>query len=75
METSLHRELKARYGPGTGGRQEVAIGGFRVDAVAGDGVLVEVQSASLGPLRGKARAVPSGFDGEGGQAGGRSRGG
>ncbi|MCA1685046.1 MAG: hypothetical protein LC745_03500 [Planctomycetia bacterium] len=53
METSLHRELKARYGPGSGGRQEVTLGGYRVDAVAGDGVLVEVQSGALGPLRGK----------------------
>jgi hypothetical protein len=31
----------------------VALGRFRVDAVAGDGMLVEVQSGPLGPLRGK----------------------
>ena len=53
VETSLHRELKAWYGPGSGGRQEVTLGGYRVDAVGPDGVIVEVQSAALGPLRGK----------------------
>lgn len=53
METSLHRELKGRYGPGAGGRQEVCVAGYRIDAVADDGVLVEVQSGALGPLRGK----------------------
>ena len=36
METSLHRELKERFGPGTGGRQEVALAGYRIDAVGGD---------------------------------------
>ena len=53
METSLHRELKQRYGPGSGagGRLEVSFGGFRVDAVTTDGALVEVQSGPLGPLR------------------------
>lgn len=53
METSLHRELTERYGPGSGGRREVSLHGFRVDAVGGDGVVVEVQSGALGPLRGK----------------------
>lgn len=53
METSLHRELKGRFGSGTGGRVEVAFGGYRIDAVAGDGELFEVQSGALGPLRGK----------------------
>ena len=53
METSLHRELKERYGPGTGGRTEVSLSGYRVDAIGGDGTLVEVQSGALGPLRGK----------------------
>jgi hypothetical protein len=53
VETSLHRELKERYGPGSGGRQEVALRGYRIDAVSGDGVLVEVQSGALGPLKGK----------------------
>jgi hypothetical protein len=59
VETSLHRELKHRYGPGTGGRQGVGVQGFRVDAVGADGVIVEVQSGALGPLRGKlARLLP-----------------
>src|SRR3954447_2503235 len=53
METSLHRQLKARFGPESGGRSEVVVGGFRIDAVAPDGALVEVQSGPLGPLRAK----------------------
>lgn len=53
METSLHQELKGRFGTGTGGREEVALGGYRIDAVAGDGELFEVQSGALGPLREK----------------------
>ena len=53
VETSLHRQLKARYGPDRGGRSEVVIGGFRIDAVDPEGTLIEVQSAALGPLRGK----------------------
>ena len=31
----------------------MVVGGFRIDAVDPDGTLVEVQSAALGPLRGK----------------------
>jgi hypothetical protein len=59
VETSLHRTLKDRYGPQAGGRQEVCMHGFRVDAVAADGELVEIQSAALGPLRGKlSRLLP-----------------
>ena len=57
MEMSLHRELKARYGPERGGRSEVVLDAFRVDAVAADGVLVEVQSGALGPLRPKLRRL------------------
>ena len=53
METALHRQLKSRFGPEVGGREEVALAGFRIDAVAPDGALVEVQSGALGPLRGK----------------------
>jgi hypothetical protein len=53
VETSLHRELKERYGSGSGGRLEVRRGGYRIDAVAADGALVEVQSGPLGPLREK----------------------
>lgn len=53
METSLHRQLKQRYGPESGGRLEVALGRFRVDAVSSEGALIEVQSGPLGPLREK----------------------
>lgn len=51
METTLHRELKEQFGPASGGRLEVNLGAFRIDAVARDGMLVEVQSGALGPLR------------------------
>ncbi|HMB03071.1 MAG TPA: hypothetical protein VKP69_04930 [Isosphaeraceae bacterium] len=54
---SLHRQLKERFGPGSGGRSEVVVGGFRIDAVAVDGALVEVQSGPLGPLRAKLRRL------------------
>ena len=57
METSLHRELKERYGPASGGRSEVPLDGYRIDAVAGDGVLVEIQSGALGPLRKKLESL------------------
>ena len=53
MEMSLHRALKERYATGGDGRPEVAVRGFRVDAVDDAGRLVEVQSGPLGPLRGK----------------------
>ena len=55
METSLHRQLKERYGPEAGGRLEVTLEGFRIDAVAADGALIEVQSGALGPLLAKLR--------------------
>ncbi len=53
METSLHRVLKVQYGTGSGGRSEVTLKGFRIDAVDGAGLLVEIQSGPLGPLRAK----------------------
>ena len=53
METTLHRQLKERYGPEAGGRSEVSWRGFRIDAVAADGALVEVQSGPLAHLRTK----------------------
>ena len=60
MESSLHRRLKDRYGPEDGGRAEVVVAGFRVDAVAADGTLIEVQTGPLGPLRGKLRRLLDG---------------
>lgn len=53
MESTLHRQLKARYGPDRGGRVEVTLGPYRADAVGPDGEWVEVQSGALGPLRAK----------------------
>jgi hypothetical protein len=53
MEMALHRQLKQRFGPDAGGRSEVALSGFRIDAVDSDGSLVEIQSGALGPLRAK----------------------
>jgi hypothetical protein len=53
METSLHRALKERYAAPEGGRSEVVVSGFRIDAIDPDGRLIEVQSGSLSPLRRK----------------------
>jgi hypothetical protein len=57
VETSLHREIKERFGTSFGGRTEVEIDGFRIDAVSVEGELVEVQSGPLGPLRTKLRCL------------------
>jgi hypothetical protein len=57
MEMSLHRALKDQYGSGSGGRSEVTLKGFRIDAVDSAGLLVEIQSGPLGPLRGKLRRL------------------
>jgi hypothetical protein len=53
METTLHRQLKERFGAACGGRSEVALAGFRIDAIDPEGRLVEVQQGALGPLRTK----------------------
>jgi hypothetical protein len=55
METSLHRTLKERYALEGSGRPEIAVRGFRVDAIDSAGRLVEFQSGALGPLRPKLR--------------------
>jgi hypothetical protein len=57
VETSLHRQLKERYGRAADGRVEVALEGFRIDAIDADGALVEVQSGPLGPLQPKLRRL------------------
>lgn len=57
METSLHRGLKDHYGLGRGGRCEVAVAGYRIDAVDEEGTLIEVQSGSLGALKSKLRKL------------------
>jgi hypothetical protein len=51
METSLHRDLKARYA-GKDAQFEVSLGGYRIDVVS-DGVLVEIQHGSLAAIRDK----------------------
>jgi hypothetical protein len=59
VETTLHRQLKDRFGPGSGGRSEVVLGRFRIDAVDIEGTLIEVQSAPLTGLRSKlSRLLP-----------------
>jgi hypothetical protein len=53
MERSLHRQLKERYGVEAGGRSEVVVGDFRVDAETPEGRLIEIQSSPLGLLKRK----------------------
>jgi hypothetical protein len=53
VESTLHRQLKARFGPERGGHSEVVAGGFRADALGADGEWVEIQYGPLGPLRTK----------------------
>lgn len=53
MESTLHRQLKDRYGPEQGGRAEVRVGGFRADAIDPEGRLIEIQAGPLGALKGK----------------------
>jgi hypothetical protein len=57
MESSLHRALKSLYGSGPGCESEVILDGFRIDAVDAEGLLVEIQSGPLGPLRHKLRTL------------------
>ena len=45
--------LKEQYGITSGGRCEVVVEGYRIDAVEPTGQLVEIQSGALGPLRAK----------------------
>ena len=55
METSLHRDLKRRYGD-QDVQFEVALGAHRIDVVAG-GRLVEIQLGSLAAIRDKVRIL------------------
>jgi hypothetical protein len=55
METSLHRELKLLYA-GRQARSEVALDGYRIDAIA-RGRLIEVQHGALGAIRDKIRTL------------------
>ncbi len=56
METSLHRQLKLHYA-GDAEQTEVMVDGFRIDAIAGCGELIEIQHASLGALREKTKRL------------------
>ena len=72
-ETSLHRELKERYGPGTGGEWGQEVGARGVPGRrgrGGDGMLVEVQVGGRSARSGEAREVLTGVERQGGQAGG-----
>jgi hypothetical protein len=51
METSLHRQLKQRYGK-SADQCEVTLGDFRIDAVVGER-LFEIQHGSLSAIRSK----------------------
>jgi len=55
METSLHRQLKARYAD-SGGVEEVTFGGYRIDVVRG-GELIEIQHGPLAALRRKVASL------------------
>ena len=60
METSLHRQLKALYA-GPDDRQEVRLGGYRIDVVRGK-ELVEIQHGSLSAIRDKVRRLAEQHD-------------
>jgi hypothetical protein len=55
VETSLHRDLKARYA-GADARFEVPLGNYRIDVVSGSR-LVEIQHGPLAAVRDKVRAL------------------
>jgi len=57
MERSLHRQIKLHYGSDPGGRVEASLEGYRIDAIRSDGLLIEVQSGALSPLRGKIKRL------------------
>jgi hypothetical protein len=56
VETSLHQQLKYLYASDDS-NTEVRFAGFRIDAIAEDGELIEIQHASLGALRDKTRKL------------------
>lgn len=55
MATSLHQQLKALYAESPDD-QEVAVDGYRIDAVA-DGKLIEVQQSALSAIRRKVNCL------------------
>ncbi|MEO2031157.1 MAG: hypothetical protein ABGZ35_03625 [Planctomycetaceae bacterium] len=56
MATSLHQQLKEHY-VGDPARHEVDLNDFRIDAIAHDGRLIEIQCASLSAIRDKVRKL------------------
>ncbi len=56
LETSLHQQLKQLYAAETG-QTEVVINNFRIDAIAADGELIEIQFNSLASLRRKVECL------------------
>lgn len=59
-ESALHEALKRSYA-GEDGRIEAEVGRYVCDALRSDGVVVEVQTGSFGPLRSKVEALASSF--------------
>ncbi len=55
-ESALHEALKRNYA-GADGVLEAVVGRYVCDAVRADGVIVEVQTGSFGPLRAKVEAL------------------
>jgi hypothetical protein len=58
-ESALHRALKLGYA-GPSGAVEVAAEGYVCDAVTDAGEIIEVQTGSFGPLKGKVAALVAG---------------
>lgn len=56
METTLHQQLKMLYAVAPDST-EIMVEGFRIDAIAQNGELVEIQQASLSALREKTRKL------------------
>ncbi len=55
-ESLLHRQLKERYAPGDGIREQ-ALDQYRIDAVEAGGRLVEIQTANFGAIAPKLRRL------------------
>ena len=56
MATSLHQQLKEHY-VSDPSSHEIELGDYRIDAVAADGTLIEIQCASLSAIRDKIRKL------------------
>jgi hypothetical protein len=55
METTLHQDLKSRYG-GQDNQFEVVLGNYRIDTIS-EGRLIEIQLSSLAAIRDKIRTL------------------